>query len=52
MTVDLGRSRELLYQLTLRDIRIRYKQAALGFAWAAFITDPGKNALGILQIKQ
>jgi catechol 2,3-dioxygenase-like lactoylglutathione lyase family enzyme len=26
--------------------------ADLGFAWAAWIVDPGKNALGILQIKQ
>lgn len=26
--------------------------ADIGFAWAAFIVDPGKNALGILQIKQ
>jgi ABC-type polysaccharide/polyol phosphate export permease len=26
--------RELLYQLTLRDVRIRYKQAVMGFAWA------------------
>jgi catechol 2,3-dioxygenase-like lactoylglutathione lyase family enzyme len=26
--------------------------ADLGFAWAAWITDPGKNALGILQIKE
>jgi catechol 2,3-dioxygenase-like lactoylglutathione lyase family enzyme len=25
--------------------------ADLGFAWAAWIIDPGKNALGILQIK-
>ena len=25
---------DLVHQLTLRDIRIRYKQAALGFAWA------------------
>ena len=25
--------------------------ADIGFAWAAWITDPGKNALGILQIK-
>ena len=24
----------------------------IGFAWAAWIIDPGKNALGILQIKQ
>jgi catechol 2,3-dioxygenase-like lactoylglutathione lyase family enzyme len=26
--------------------------ADLGFAWAAWIVDPGKNALGILQLKQ
>lgn len=25
--------------------------ADLGFAWAAWIVDPGKNALGILQLK-
>ena len=26
--------------------------ADLGFAWAAWIVDPGRNALGILQLKQ
>jgi catechol 2,3-dioxygenase-like lactoylglutathione lyase family enzyme len=26
--------------------------ADIGFAWAASIVDPGKNALGILQIKE
>jgi catechol 2,3-dioxygenase-like lactoylglutathione lyase family enzyme len=26
--------------------------ADIGFAWAAWIIDPGNNALGILQIKQ
>ena len=26
--------RHLLYQMTLRDIRIRYKQTVMGFAWA------------------
>jgi catechol 2,3-dioxygenase-like lactoylglutathione lyase family enzyme len=26
--------------------------ADIGFAWAAWIIDPGKNALGILQIKE
>jgi lipopolysaccharide transport system permease protein len=31
---DLNRSRGLIYQLTLRDIRVRYKQALMGFAWA------------------
>lgn len=31
---ELWEYRELAYQLTLRDIRIRYKQAVMGFAWA------------------
>jgi catechol 2,3-dioxygenase-like lactoylglutathione lyase family enzyme len=26
--------------------------ADIGFAWAAWIIDPGKNALGVLQVKQ
>ena len=26
--------------------------ADIGFAWAAWMIDPGKNALGILQVKQ
>lgn len=35
--VDIRQSRNLIYQLTLRDIRIRYKQAVFGFAWALLI---------------
>lgn len=31
---DINHSRGLIYQLTLRDIRVRYKQAVMGFAWA------------------
>lgn len=31
---ELWKYRELVYQLALRDIRIRYKQAVMGFAWA------------------
>ncbi len=31
---ELWRYRELLYFLTLRDIKVRYKQTALGAAWA------------------
>jgi len=31
---DLRTSRSLIAQLTLRDIRVRYKQALMGFAWA------------------
>lgn len=37
LSIDFGELwayRELLYFLTLRDIKIRYKQTALGFAWA------------------
>jgi catechol 2,3-dioxygenase-like lactoylglutathione lyase family enzyme len=26
--------------------------ADIGFAWAAWITDPGQNAIGILQLKE
>ncbi|MBY0588063.1 ABC transporter permease [bacterium] len=33
---ELVASRELLYELTTRDLRIRYKQTALGTAWALF----------------
>ena len=32
--VDLVAHRELLLQLILRDIKLRYKQAVMGFAWA------------------
>ncbi|MBN2386571.1 MAG: ABC transporter permease [Anaerolineales bacterium] len=32
--LDLWKYRELLYFLTWRDIKVRYKQAALGVAWA------------------
>ncbi len=35
--LDFYRYRELLYQLTLRDIRLRYKQAVMGFGWAVFM---------------
>ena len=31
---DLSHAKGLIYQLTLRDIRVRYKQALMGFAWA------------------
>ncbi|MGH7629360.1 MAG: ABC transporter permease [Gemmatimonadales bacterium] len=34
---DIWRYRDLLYQLARRDIRIRYKQALMGFAWALFM---------------
>jgi ABC-type polysaccharide/polyol phosphate export permease len=34
---DFWEYRELLYQLTLRDIRLRYKQAVMGFGWAVFM---------------
>jgi lipopolysaccharide transport system permease protein len=46
---DYWSHRELLYQLTLRDIRIRYKQAVMGFGWAVFM--PAMIVLAGLLIK-
>lgn len=37
MVEEVVEYRELLFQLTMRDIRIRYKQAVMGFAWALLI---------------
>jgi lipopolysaccharide transport system permease protein len=34
---DFWTYRDLFYQITLRDIRIRYKQAVMGFGWAIFM---------------
>ena len=34
---DLWEYHHLLYQLALRDIRVRYKQAVMGFGWAVFL---------------
>ena len=31
---ELWRNRELLYFLTWRDVKVRYKQTVLGAAWA------------------
>ena len=36
-TIEVWQHRELLEQLTRRDIKLRYKQAAMGFAWAVFM---------------
>jgi lipopolysaccharide transport system permease protein len=33
-TAEIWRSREILYFLAWRDVKVRYKQAALGIAWA------------------
>ena len=37
MLRELIKYRDLLFMLTFRDIRIRYKQAAMGFLWALFM---------------
>lgn len=37
MLTEIYEYRELLAQLVLRDLRIRYKQAVMGFAWAVFM---------------
>lgn len=34
---DVIAAHDLVYQLTLRDIRIKYKQAVMGFGWAVFM---------------
>lgn len=34
---ELWRNRELLFFLVWRDVKVRYKQAILGFAWAIFV---------------
>jgi len=34
---EIIKYRDLLFMLTLRDIRIRYKQAVMGFIWAIFM---------------
>ena len=31
---EVWRTREILYFLAWRDVKVRYKQAALGIAWA------------------
>ena len=35
--VEVFRYRDLLLMLTLRDLKVRYKQAAMGFLWAIFM---------------
>ena len=37
MFKEIMKYKDLLFMLTLRDIRIRYKQAAMGFMWAIFM---------------
>lgn len=37
IVADLWNYRDLLVQLTLRDVRIRYKQTLMGFGWAVFM---------------
>ncbi len=34
---EIFRYRDLLFMLVLRDLKVRYKQAAMGFAWAIFM---------------
>lgn len=46
---DFWNYRDLLYQITLRDIRIRYKQAVMGFGWALMM--PALIVLAGLLIK-
>lgn len=37
MVAEQAEYRELLYQITLRDLKLRYKQTIMGFGWAVFM---------------
>ena len=37
MLLEQAEYKELLYQVTLRDLRLRYKQTIMGFGWAVFM---------------
>lgn len=37
MFAELGGYRELLWQMLIRDLKLRYKQAIMGFFWAIFV---------------
>jgi homopolymeric O-antigen transport system permease protein len=37
MVSEQGQYRELLLQMTLRDLKLRYKQTVMGFGWAIFM---------------
>jgi ABC-type polysaccharide/polyol phosphate export permease len=37
MVAEQGQYRDLLYQMTMRDLRLRYKQTVMGFGWAIFM---------------
>ena len=50
MFKEILKYRDLLFMLTLRDIRIRYKQAVMGFMWAIFM--PVMTVLAGLVIKK
>jgi len=45
---ELVASRDLLSQLTIRDIKLRYKQAVMGFGWALLmpilVVPPGASS--------
>jgi ABC-type polysaccharide/polyol phosphate export permease len=47
---ELISSRELLRQLTIRDIKLRYKQAVMGFGWALLMPILVVSAGGIVRL--
>lgn len=50
MLSEVLRHRDLLYMLTLREIRIRYKQSVMGFLWALLM--PGMIVGGGVLVRQ
>ena len=49
---ELAAAREFYHDKLGLEILTEDGIADIGFAWAAWIIDPGRNALGILQLKE
>lgn len=43
--------RELMYQMTMRDLRLRYKQTVMGFGWAIFMPLVNTAIFSVIFIK-
>jgi lipopolysaccharide transport system permease protein len=50
LITELVTSRDLLGQLTIRDIKLRYKQAVMGFGWALLMPILVVSAGGIIRL--
>jgi lipopolysaccharide transport system permease protein len=48
---EMWRFRDLLYFLSWRDVKVKYKQAALGFAWAVLVPVANMMVFGVIFFK-